>query len=142
MYNDLQSTIQDSFVCVNKFRKKDPKKKVYLYQLGTDQLEELFGDIRTLTNSTNCDYYELIQRIRIAMQIQNVLFQHPNWKKPSRISKSVNDHSSVESWVGNLTTDHLSDESLKQFWCSGYDSAYEYLKEAGYSEKELELKNP
>ena len=40
---------------VKLFNIKDPTKKVYLYQLGTDELESLFGTLRTLTHSKNSD---------------------------------------------------------------------------------------
>ena len=29
--------------------------KLYLYQLGTDQLERLFSTVRTITHARNCD---------------------------------------------------------------------------------------
>jgi preprotein translocase subunit SecA len=54
-YKDIQSTIQNCFLVVKLFNIKDPTKKVYLYQLGTDELESLFGTLRTLTHSKNSD---------------------------------------------------------------------------------------
>ena len=58
-YKDIQSTIQNCFLVVKLFNIKDPIKKVYLYQLGTDELESLFGTLRTLTHSKNSDFLEL-----------------------------------------------------------------------------------
>jgi plasmid maintenance system killer protein len=45
-YKDIQSTIQNCFLVVKLFNIKYPTKKVYLYQLGTDELESLFGTLR------------------------------------------------------------------------------------------------
>ncbi len=59
LYKDIQSTIQNCFLVVKLFNIKDPTKKVYLYQLGTDELESLFGTLRTLTHSKNSDFLEL-----------------------------------------------------------------------------------
>jgi hypothetical protein len=58
-YKDIQSTIQNCFLVVKLFNIKYPTKKVDLYQLGTDELESLFGTLRTLTHSKNSDFLEL-----------------------------------------------------------------------------------
>ena len=43
------------------FEAKKRRRQFYLYQLGTDQLERLFGNIRTITHAWNCDLLELCQ---------------------------------------------------------------------------------
>jgi hypothetical protein len=37
LYSDLQSTIQDAYVCVSIYKKYNPQANVYLYQLGTGE---------------------------------------------------------------------------------------------------------
>jgi preprotein translocase subunit SecA len=59
LYKDIKSTIQNCFLVVKLFNIKYPTKKVDLYQLGTDELESLFGTLRTLTHSKNSDFLEL-----------------------------------------------------------------------------------
>lgn len=45
----------------------------------------------------------------------------------------------MKYWVGNLTSENLSEEGIRQIWADGHDRALVYLKEAGYSQKESEL---
>ena len=59
LYNDLQSTVQDAFLAVKSFQSYDADLAVYLFQLGSDDLEKFFSCIRTVTQSKNCDYLEL-----------------------------------------------------------------------------------
>jgi hypothetical protein len=65
LYNDLQFTIQDAFWVVYQFQKHandfSEEYKVFLFQLGTDQLESLFGIFRTQTHSRNFTLFELLQ---------------------------------------------------------------------------------
>jgi hypothetical protein len=103
LYHDIQATIQDAFVVTRKVREKCESSQLFLYQLGTDQLEALFGIVRTLTHARNCDYLELIDRLKIAFQIFQVYVNHPDWKRVSRICSYTNDYSSADSWIGNLT---------------------------------------
>ncbi len=67
LFLDIQSTIQDAFNAARRFNVKGTIYKLFLFMLGTDQMEELFGNIRTMTHSANCDYLQLIQKLRIAM---------------------------------------------------------------------------
>ena len=106
----------------------DPKARVYLYQLGTDQLEGLFSIIRTLTHAHNCSLLELQQRFTAAYQIKNVHSDHPNWQSEKRREASTDDHSSVSSWVGELSTENLSQSTLKSIWNNGKLRAINFLK--------------
>ena len=103
LYKDIESTIQSCFVATKIIFSNDKNSKLFLYQLGTDELESFFGVLRTLSHSKNCDLLELIERIKIALQIQNVYSEHPEWRKQSRISSNTtDDHSSSSSWTGDL----------------------------------------
>ncbi len=121
LYLDIQSTIQDTFLSVSIFKEKNPLVNLYTYQMGTDQLEVYFGDIRTITHSPNCDYLELLERMTASLQTNRVLIDHPDWRKSSRFSISTNDHSSSQSCKGKLTTDDIS---ISQIWSHGQHAAY------------------
>jgi len=95
LYQDIQATIQDAFVCTFKLNNIDQDLQLFLYQLGTDQLENEFSDIRTISHSLLCDYYELIQRYKISLSIGNIYAKHPDWRKSSRLSTKTTDHSSL-----------------------------------------------
>ncbi len=72
LYSDIQSTIQDAFVCAAVYIEQNSDLLLFLYMLGTDQLEGLFATIRTLTHASNCDLLELHDRLKIAMQLEKV----------------------------------------------------------------------
>ena len=78
LYSDIQSTIQDAFVCAAIFQDKKSNLNLYLYMLGTDQLENLFSTITTLTHASGCDFLELHDRIKIALQIEKVFIYFSN----------------------------------------------------------------
>ena len=107
----------------------DPKARVYLYQLGTDQLESLFSIIRTITHAHNCSLLELSQRFTSAYQITSARSSHPNWQHEKRREALTYDHSSVNSWTGVLNTENLSHNSLKSIWNNGKPKAINFLKE-------------
>ena len=122
---------------VSIFKDKNPAANFYAYQMGTDQLEGLFGEIRTITHSVNCDFLELLERMTAALQTNKVLNDHPEWKKTSRISSSTNDDSSSRSWRGKLTTEDIS---ITQIWSHGYDAAYEiHMHIACYSMHSIDI---
>lgn len=73
LYTDIQSTIQDAFVCAAIFQKNSSELKLYLFMLGTDQLENLFGVVRTLSHASSCDLLEFTDRVKIALQIEKVI---------------------------------------------------------------------
>ena len=54
---------------------------MFLYQLGTDQLERLFSLIRTITHARNCDSLEICHRLSHAGSIELILQKHPTWKR-------------------------------------------------------------
>ena len=56
------------YACI--LKQKRGGDNLYLYKLGTDQLERLFGNIRTITHARNCDSLELCQRLSHAESIE------------------------------------------------------------------------
>lgn len=67
LYSDLQSTIQDAFICTSFFKTYNPNQKLHLMLLGTDQLENLFSSVLCMTHARNCDYLEEIDRLNMAI---------------------------------------------------------------------------
>ena len=90
LYNDIQSTIQDAYFSTAKIIDFISDARVYLYQLGTDQLEASFSNVRTQTHSRNCDFLELIDRLGIARQIDLVYENNESWKSQSRLETRAN----------------------------------------------------
>jgi hypothetical protein len=110
-----------------------------LVLLGTDTLESLFGNVRTLTHARNCDYLELNERLKIAQQI-DLINTDPTWKKANRLSVNTEttDHSSINEWIGNLATTNIFVEIT---WKYGSFSAVSILTSFGFNEAELIIEN-
>jgi hypothetical protein len=56
--------------------------ELFLYQLGTDQLENLFSTVRTLSHSRNFNMLELVERLVLAQQIESVYERNEKWRQP------------------------------------------------------------
>ena len=96
LYMDIQSTIQDAFICAATFRAEGSNKPIFLYQLGTDQLENLFSTVRTITHSATCDYLESNERLRMAYQIEDVFSRRPELRPDNRLSFKKNIKNTVD----------------------------------------------
>jgi hypothetical protein len=109
LYTDIQSTIQNAFVASVRFKNFNQDFACLLVLLGTDTLEAKFGCVRTLTHARNCDYLELIERLKISQQIEQINIEHPEWKRKNRLSTNTDttDHSSINDWIGDLTTTNI-----------------------------------
>lgn len=135
LYQDIQSTIQDAYVCVAIFKSMAQSTPLLLLLLGTDQLESLFSIVRTVTHSNNCDFLELIDKLKAALQVENVYRKNPQFDRVSRLSVSQTlDHSSINDWNGEHDATKIS---LQQCWKYGKNKAIDYL--TGYGYKELEI---
>ncbi|KAK0194400.1 hypothetical protein F5146DRAFT_1101975 [Armillaria mellea] len=66
----------------------DPEGHFWLVLLGTDRLEEIFGNVRTMVgNNVNVDVLQLEERITRATEVSTILALYPDWDTPSRRSK-------------------------------------------------------
>ena len=74
LYTDIQSTIQDAFVSAAIFHENSSNSNLYLFMRGTDQLENLYSTVRTITHAKNCDFLELTERLIMALQIEKVRY--------------------------------------------------------------------
>lgn len=116
LYHDLQRMVQASYyVCA--LQKSRGGGKVFLYQIGTDQLEKVFGSVRTITHARNCDTLELTQRLQHAETINKIISKHPTWKRfHGKRLGSYHDASSQVDWSGNLES---NDVDLHKQWNLG-----------------------
>ena len=99
----------------------------------------MFGNVRTITHGSNCDYLELIERLQLAGNTESIYQKHPEWRKKSRICASTNDYSSVNSWTGELNTKDLNEECIHSIWENGYHEAVDYLISNGFTRQELHI---
>ena len=98
---------------------------MFLYQLGTDQLEKLFSLVRTITHARNCDSLELTQRLAHAGSIELILQKHPTWKRiHSRRLVGSRDATSQREWSGKLD---LESVNIASTWKLGEIEAVKIL---------------
>ena len=98
---------------------------LYLYQLGTDQLENLFSVIRTITHARNCDSLELCQRLSHAESIELIFNKNPEWKRArSRRLGAQRDFTSQKQWTGELGVNECD---LRSTWKLGEIEAIRLL---------------
>lgn len=84
LYHDLQQTIRCAFILVAQAQKVCPSLDIFLFKLGTDNVERLFAVLRTMTHSRTFSYMELAQRLAHASQLDAVWSRRKDWKRPSR----------------------------------------------------------
>ena len=98
---------------------------MYLYQMGTDQLEKCFGSVRTITHARNCDALELNQRLQHAESINEIIAKYPTWKRfHGKRLGSYTDASSQVDWSGDLNVDNID---FYQQWTLGRIEAVKIL---------------
>jgi len=140
LYSDIQMTIQNHFWVTHLFQKHfedfDTVYQLFLYQLGTDQLELFFSSLRTQTHSRNFSLFELLQRIFLIIQIEKVYERHPEWRQGNRLSVTTNDRASAKSWTGDLTTKNIN---LPTIWHRGLKSAKDILQSFEFSTQEMNI---
>lgn len=98
LYHDLQATIRGIYFCALKVQQHCPAMDLYLWQIGTDALENSFAVVRTLTHASNVDGKELGDRLGAAVALEEIYAKHPNWAKKSRRLNDSIDHMNVKTW--------------------------------------------
>ena len=98
---------------------------MFLYQLGTDQLERLFSSVCTVTHTKNCDYLELCHRLQHAQSINEILLANPKWKRSDgrRLGDMRDFYSQIE-WSGLV---EVSECDMFSLWISGRGQAVKAL---------------
>ncbi|CAN0325198.1 unnamed protein product [Ectocarpus sp. 4 AP-2014] len=103
LYHDLQATIRGIFYVVLRVQQHCKARPVFLWQIGTDALENLFAVVRTLIHGSNVDGKELGDRLGAAVALEEIYAKHPGWAKKSRRLSLARlgeiDHMNVSTWL-------------------------------------------
>lgn len=130
LYGDNQAFVKAAFVCVAKQKVADGSLPFYLYQLGSDRLEELFSDIRSQSHDRNCDILELADRLSISAEDLQIYGQHPEWSRPSRrrtfTGSEIVDHANPAYFKADYTADNAN---IERAWARGRTDAEQMLGE-------------
>jgi hypothetical protein len=72
--------IKNVLFCVAKAKLDDPDGEFWLILLEMDQLEELFGILRTMVgNDANLDILQLVSRLSGMTEVANILAKYLHW---------------------------------------------------------------
>lgn len=126
LYHDTQATIRATFHCVVKAKEHCPAQPVFLWQLGTDGLENSFAIVRTLTHARNCDAKELGGRLGATVSPVEIWSVHPYWASISRRLHACTAHMNVRSWEPG-GDDNCSVRDVVSCWRKGSGDAVSIL---------------
>ena len=107
--------------------------RLWLDELGSDNLEALFAVVRTLDHSRTFDLWELQLKLGIAIAIADVFERHPDWERSDR-RRGRDKHESVQvgSVKGDITlTGKESPAHLPRLWQLGMEDAEALLRDCG-----------
>ncbi|KAJ7645018.1 hypothetical protein B0H17DRAFT_1186981 [Mycena rosella] len=84
LYGDSQLMIKNAFFCLAKQQKLDPTQR-FLFQIGDDPLERLFGKLRMLGGHNSAmSYAQAIERLGHACDLQSVYLRQPDLDQGQR----------------------------------------------------------
>ncbi|KAK6995668.1 hypothetical protein R3P38DRAFT_2567181 [Favolaschia claudopus] len=85
LYGDSHSMIKNAFFCLAKQQKLDPTKPFYLFQVGDDPWERLFGKLRMLGGHNSAmSYAQAIERLGHACDLRAVYLRQPDLDQGQR----------------------------------------------------------
>ncbi|KAF7338629.1 hypothetical protein MVEN_02089200 [Mycena venus] len=107
LYGDSQTMVKNAIFCLAKQQVLDPNEPFYIFQVGDDPLERLFGKLRMLGgHNTAMSYAQAIDRLGDASDLQGAFMRNPDLDQSERrlnMSRSEGvDHLSMGSFTGNL----------------------------------------
>ncbi|KAJ7031846.1 hypothetical protein C8F04DRAFT_1360484 [Mycena alexandri] len=125
LYGDSQTMVKNAMFCLAKQQELDPTAPFYLFQVGDDPLERLFGKLRMLgghNSVMNC--LQAIDRLGHACDLQGAFMRNPDLEQGERrlsMSRSEGvDHLTMKSWTADLTAGSCHKAAA---WNAGRDIA-------------------
>lgn len=124
LYHDMQSTIKSLYVDTARLLLQYRRADLNFFLLGTNELEKLFGILRSLFTGRGFDIKELGERIGATIDIHRIKSENPRWAMGSKRLSASGSHDSVniKSWLGKCS---LVGEAacLRLFWEDGRKDA-------------------
>ncbi|KAJ7253987.1 hypothetical protein C8J57DRAFT_1076553 [Mycena rebaudengoi] len=131
LYGDLQALVKAAFFCVAQQQNLDPEQAFYLYQLGSDRLEEMFAETRTESHDSNFDALQLSERLSSAVDSVGIFEEHPEWHQ-GHIRRSWSgkemDHVNPSYYTADMKSGNAF---LPGIWNSGCLAAWKAMQRNG-----------
>lgn len=141
--------IKNVYFCVAKTKIDNPEGSFWIILLGTDRLEELFGNLRTMIgNDAHLDILQLSWRLSSTAEVANILAKYPHWDRLPRRLKlpaltlngeplpASSDHLKPRSWRGNVS---VACVTLQTSWARGRRIIEQEFPEVADHLKQLEV---
>ena len=118
LYHDLQTTFENTFYCAAKYQKYHPDLPLFLFLLGTDVLERIFGNMRQ-KSKCGFDALEMIYMCRSMTELAKIFDKHSDWTsgRDKMMSRLCLDYSNPSNWDKSKLT--LQDVNLPVLWEQG-----------------------
>ena len=91
-YHDEQSTSESHQFTIAKQKLDFPDDPLYIFQSGTDRLENAHGALRTIEHSSKSDCLQVEERWENATVIESLNEKHPKWRPYLRRLNHSLDH--------------------------------------------------
>ncbi|KAI0373378.1 hypothetical protein BV20DRAFT_1034096 [Pilatotrama ljubarskyi] len=120
LYSDTHCTVKNAYFCMAKQQALDSTQPFYLFWVGDDRLEELFGIVRMIGgHDPNVLLLQLLDRIGAALNVDAVYSCNPDLNPAGHQQLKVTsaekaDHLNPESRCGNAI---VGDINLEATWC-------------------------
>ncbi|KAL0960227.1 hypothetical protein HGRIS_011861 [Hohenbuehelia grisea] len=129
LYGDSQTMVKNAMFCIAKQQNLNATLLFYLFDLGDDRLEKLFGRCRMLGGHVSgMNYRQGVDRLGHAVDIDNIHCRHPDLDPGQRrlnMTRSEGaDHLNYVSWKGDVIAGHCN---LAAAWKDGACAAEEVL---------------
>ncbi|KAF8215121.1 hypothetical protein K438DRAFT_1926718 [Mycena galopus ATCC 62051] len=130
LYGDSQTMVKNAMFCLAKQQALNPTQQFYLFQVGDDPLERLFGKLRMLGGHNSAmNYLQAIDRLGHTCDLQGAFMRNPDLEQGERrlsMSRSEGvDHLTMKSWTGDLTAGSCH---MPSAWAAGCEIAVTILK--------------
>ncbi|KAK7041117.1 hypothetical protein R3P38DRAFT_3179675 [Favolaschia claudopus] len=127
LYGDLQALVKAAFFSIARQQELDPEQAFYLYQLGSDRLEETFAEVRTESHDSNTDSLQLSERLSTAADTVGIFDENPEWHQ-GHVRRSWSGKEADHVNPTYFTGDHVvKNVVLSTVWRSGCCAASDFL---------------
>ncbi|KAJ3565596.1 hypothetical protein NP233_g7528 [Leucocoprinus birnbaumii] len=130
LYADSQAVVKNIFFTVARLQVTNPKHEFFLIHEGSDRLEKLFADCRTLDHGRNFDIRQLSEKIGVAALINSTYERNSDLDRGHRRLNLDNtfgvDRVNPKSWKGNVVVGNVK---LRDVWYQGQEAATKVIRE-------------
>lgn len=130
LYADSQAVIKNIIITIARLQILNPDLRFYIILEGTDRIEVLFCDTRTLDHARNFDIEQLAQKLSLGTLINATFQRNPDLDRGHRRLKLDGalgiDHVNIVSWTGDARVGNCH---VQLEYDAGRDIANDILEE-------------